>query len=255
MNGGIVELRGLLGHSAAAWAGDEGVAVEAERWSAISGAPAADYNVILCHGSGVEALGVARGLLAEAGVPGLIMTAGAALGEVQALVAAGWICAGAVPFMCRDITQSHSAASDAGALEVRRLTASELTCARAVVDEAFGIGPELAKVAVPDACANRSDRAVWGLFDDRHALASTLIAVRCETAVAIWSMATTVSARRHGYGARLLEDVLHDSARDGADRCLLYASPPGEPFYRAQGFVELERWQLWSRPRWVLGRV
>jgi hypothetical protein len=35
---------------------------------------------------------------------------------------------------------------------------------------------------------------------------------------------------------------------------LHYSSYVGLPFYRALGFEELEHWQLWSRPRWVLGR-
>ena len=31
--------------------------------------------------------------------------------------------------------------------------------------------------------------------------------------------------------------------------------PAAIGFYRSCGFVELETWQLWSRPRWVLGRA
>ena len=119
----------------------------------------------------------------------------------------------------------------------------------------FGVGPELARVAIPRDAAERAGQAVWGAFDGGRRLASCLASVRAGDTVAIWSMATTPAARGRGYGAAVLGTALAAHADQGARAALLYSSAAGEPFYRRFGFRELERWQQWSRPRWVLGRA
>jgi len=82
-----------------------------------------------------------------------------------------------------------------------------------------------------------------------------LAAVRIEDSLAIWSMATAPDERRRGYGRDLVQAVLSDAAAQGATECLLHSSGEGEPLYYELGFEQLERWQMWSRPRWVLGRA
>jgi hypothetical protein len=52
----------------------------------------------------------------------------------------------------------------------------------------------------------------------------------------------------------LLNAVFADAERAGATLALHYSSYVGESVYRSVGYVELERWQMWSRPRWVLAR-
>jgi predicted N-acetyltransferase YhbS len=65
-------------------------------------------------------------------------------------------------------------------------------------------------------------------------------------------MATVSSARGRGYGAAVLRAALAAEASHGTSAAVLYSS---EHFYRTFGYRELERWQIWSRPRWVLGRA
>lgn len=251
MSDELPRLRALLGASTVLWAGEDGVRVEEGRWVALSGARAVDYNVAFCHAaSDGEAIERSLAEIAAAGAPAVVMVAGGALGDVQHLVQAGWVCVGSVPFMTRPLGSEQVVATG----EVRRLRPEEVEAARNIVDEVFGVGPELAQVALPDSAATAPGQSVWGGHDAAGRLVSCLGAVRVDDAVAIWSMATATARRREGHGARLLLGVLADAQADGASRSLLHASPDGEPFYRSLGYEPLERWQLWSRPRWVLGR-
>lgn len=245
-------LRSLLGASAALWAGEPGTSIEADHWSALSGATSVEYNVVLCHGDGPDG-GLSAGLDAidAAGVPAIVMVAGAALGRVQTLVELGWVCIGSVPFMCRELGGDLGTGVDA---TVRRLTPDELNAARELIDVVFGVGPQLAEVAIPEPAADCAGQSLWGVYDQTKKLVACMVSVRSEEIVAVWSMATAPCARRRGYGDALLRVALADAARQGCRASLLYASPEGEPFYRALGYRVLERWQLWSRPRWVLGR-
>jgi ribosomal protein S18 acetylase RimI-like enzyme len=249
MTNDLPRLRSVLGASTALWAREP--RIEAAGWLALSGARGVDYNVALCHGAtegelirrSIEEINAAR-------APGLIMVAGDALGEVQHLIDASWVCVGSVPFMSIDLA-GFEAEADPGA---RRLERGEMDEARALVADVFGIGPELADVAIPDAALETPGQAVWGLRAGDDLVACTG-AVAVDEAVVIWSMATASAHRRRGHGARLLTAVLVDAAQAGLERSLLHASPDGEPFYGALGYSLLERWQIWSRPRWVLGHA
>lgn len=250
-----------MGATAVLWAGIEGVTVQAGGWTALSGVRSVDYNVVFCDrasaGADLQA-GVDR--ITAGGVPGMVIVAGDALGDVQKLVEFGWVCVGSVPLMWRaldppgppDPPDPPDPVSEGPA--VRRLDRDQLDVARVIVDQAFGVGPELALVALPRDAADRTGQSVWGAYDDQARLVSCLAAVRAEEVVAIWSMATAAPARGRGYGRAVLRAALAAAARDGARAAILYSSGAGVSFYRALGYRELEHWQLWSRPRWVLGR-
>lgn len=50
--------------------------------------------------------------------------------------------------------------------------------------------------------------------------------------------------------------VVHEhAAARGARASILYSPIAAEPFYRSLGYCVLEHWQLWSNPRWILGRA
>lgn len=253
MSDELVHMRSLLGASTTLWAGEARVSVQADHWSALSGAPSAEYNVVLCHGDTADG-GLDAGLeaIGAAGVPAIAMVAGAALGRVQRLVELGWVCIGSVPFMRCELGGEIAAGLDS---TVRRLAQGELGAVRRLVETVFGIGPQLAELAVPSGAADRAGQSVWGINGDAGELVACLASVRCEDVVAIWSMATAAETRRRGHGTALLRCALAAAAQDGCRASLLYASAQGEPFYRALGYRVLEHWQLWSRPRWVLGRA
>jgi GNAT superfamily N-acetyltransferase len=248
----LARLRALHGATAALWGGD-GTRVEPDRWVALSGVRHIDFNVVLLHGrSGGTAIPRALEEIAAAGAPALVMVTGPALGEVQQLSAASWVCIGAMPLMGLELAAAP--APDPGAV-VRRLRRDEMAGAQELVAAVFDYAPEMARTALPDRTADAPGRAVWGLFGDDGALLSCAGTMIAGDVVAVWSMATATTHRRQGHASRLLRGALAGARAEGARCCLLTSSAAGEPFYRALGFVELESWQQWSRPRWVLGRL
>ena len=246
----LPRLRSLHGESAALWAA--GVQVQAERWVALSGAPSAEYNVALCHGAGATALSRTREEILAAGAPGLVMVAGGALGEVQELIDEHWVCVGSAPFMARALESRTHGVEDGPAGSVAE---DRLPEARELIADVFDLDAQLAEVALPSDALEPPGRTLWATFDERGAMASCLVSVAVQDAVVIWSMATRGDRRRRGHGRAVLEAALAHAAADGCRVALLHASASGEPFYRSAGFAELERWQLWSRPRWVLGHA
>lgn len=251
MIGELPRLRSRHGESTRLWAGDQ-VRIYPERWVALSGAAGVDYNVALCHGGGVHALTRTLEEILAAGAPALMMVAGAALGEVHELVDRHWACIGSAPFMARRLEPGRLRSSR---VRVAALDASGLHLARTLIAEVFGLDEALALVALPHDALASEGRTVWAALDSGGAIASCLVSVAVQDVVVIWSMATAISARRQGYGAAVLQAALQDAAGRGSRTALLHSSGAGESFYRSAGFSELERWQLWSRPRWVLGRA
>lgn len=253
MTADLPRLRSLIGASTALWAGESGVRMEPGRYAALSGAPSVDYNVVVCHGPS-DGTQFPRSLeeIAAVGAPALIMVAGEALGEVQQLVEAGWVCIGQTAFIGLELEAWADVATHPS---VRRLEAAELGAARALTDEVFGLGPEVALVALPDDAGSRPGQSVWGAFDEGGELVTPLISVQVEEAVGLWGIATPSTLRRHGYARRVMTAALADAARSGAHVALGHTTPDGEAFNTSMGWQVLERWQQWSRPRWVLGRA
>jgi len=136
---------------------------------------------------------------------------------------------------------------------VRRLGPDELPAARHLVDLAFYDSPELAAVAVPDTAVRSEGQSVWGLFVDEE-IVSCMATARVEEASGWWSLATPPNLQGRGYGGRLFRGVLAQEAVEGVAVALAWCTPAGRRATTSVGFHEVERWQLWSRPRWVLGR-
>jgi GNAT superfamily N-acetyltransferase len=243
----------LLGRSAELWAGKDGVEVEADWWSALSGANSVDFNVAVCHGSGSVAAG--RDAILAGGAPGLVVLADRALGEAQVLVESSWVCVGAAPIMSIELEAAGAPESPSPASAERRLDARDLAAAQALIASSFDIPSELGAVALPARALDDPRAAVWGSFDDTGTLFSTVTLVRVEQFVVVLFMATAEAARGVGRSARLLTTALAGSAAGGAEVAVLYSSPMAIGFYRHYGFNEVEAWQTWSRPRWVLGRA
>jgi ribosomal protein S18 acetylase RimI-like enzyme len=86
-------------------------------------------------------------------------------------------------------------------------------------------------------------------------LVSSFTSVVEDGLVVVWSMATRVECQGRGYGRRLLEAALSSELEQGAVGSLLQSSAAGKKLYRSLGYTDVEYWQLWSRPRWVMGRA
>lgn len=256
MQDGRSRWRRDLGTSAAIWAAGGRHEVTDGRWLALSGARSVDYNVACCHGpattesSGPEAVADTIAVITELRAPALIMLAGAAVGDARPLIDAGWVTVGATPFM---MNSSPAGVADAAVAPVQP-GSSAFRQARQRVEEAFVITSTLAGVAVPDdPAATVPGAQLWALSEDGDVQACVLT-VPAGDSLAIWSMATAPDRQRRGYGRRLLSAALADAAARGVRRSVLTASPPGFSLYQGLGYEVVEHWQLWSRPRWVLGR-
>jgi ribosomal protein S18 acetylase RimI-like enzyme len=251
MSAQLERLRRLHGASTAIWGGPD-VRVEEGRWVALSGVPAVDFNVVLLHAdSGRRAVPQALEEIAAAQVPALVFVAGAALGEVQQLIDASWVCVGVQPLMSLELDRLDAQPLDAA---VRRLDRTQLAAARAVVGEVFDYEPSLTVAAIPDETVDAPGRSVWAVVADDGTLCSVAATMVVEDVISVWSMATPRAHRRQGHASRLLRGVFASAREEGVQHCVLSASTDGEPLYRALGFVELERWQQWSRRRWVFSR-
>lgn len=241
--------RTLLGRTSVLWAGQDGFRERDSSWLALSGCKSIEFNVALCHEATEAGRGVQETIdeVLASGMPTVLMLAGSALGDAQVLVEAGWICIGTLPLM-------HHAAG-AGDLDtaVRRVGPAELPAVRNLVAEAFNHTPELAAVAIPDTAVALAGQSVWGLFDADD-LVSCIATVRVEEASGWWSLATPPRLQGRGYGSRLCRGVFAEEAREGVIVTLAWCTPAGRRATSAVGFTEVERWQLWSRPRWVLAR-
>jgi ribosomal protein S18 acetylase RimI-like enzyme len=227
-------LRSRLGESAALWARD--VVIEPGRWKAFSGAFSPRYNLALCHGQGV--LAATADEIARGRVPAIVMVAGGARDEVDQLD--GWACLGEMPFMAR-------AAGAPPAPGARRLAGGEIDGARELMAEVFDLHDRLALLALPPDTADKPGQSVWGALDEDGALTACVVTVQTGEFVAIWSLATAPERRRQGHATRAMRAALAGTGRPS----LLYTPVTAEPFYRALGYEGLERWQLWTRRRWI----
>jgi GNAT superfamily N-acetyltransferase len=247
--------RRQLGASAVLWAGEAGVAVLEHGWAAFSGLRSIDYNVVFSDGGG-DTLDACVERITEARVPTVLMVAGPALAEVGRLVAQSWVCIGATPVMCLALDGEIADAQPASGPAARRLSPADLGPARELLTDVFEISPEEARVALPDSLDGRDPaRSAWAAYDSEQRICACLALVLVQDSAVVWSMATAADRRGEGHGRRALLAGLDALRAQGAVRSILYASPAGEPFYRRLGYVEVERWQMWSRPRWVLGRA
>lgn len=247
----LASWRSLLGESTVLWAGEDGLTLRPDRWVALSGARSVAYNAALVHGD-ARALERTLDEVSAARVPAVVAVAGAALGEVELLTERRWRCIGSTPLMVCELAERAPAGAP---IQARRLAPHEHLDARELIGDVYDVGPRLAGIGIAGAMRQREGHSLWGAFDGSGELASCLAAVRVGDALAIWSMATRRTHRRRGFGAAALDAALADAAASGATVSILSSSAEGEPMYRALGYRELERWQQWSRPRWVLGRA
>jgi hypothetical protein len=108
--------------------------VEDDWWMGLSGTPYVDFNVALLHGeSSLEVVPHVLDEIREAGIPALIMLAGAGLGAGHLLTEAGWKCIDSKPFMAK---RGGSAQDDPN---VRELEQHELARARHLSADAFSM--------------------------------------------------------------------------------------------------------------------
>lgn len=133
-------------------------------------------------------------------------------------------------------------------LEIRRVTdAAGIDAHRQAVTAGFGSDPAVAKGSV---CANVLDRpecVVYVGYADGDPVVSGL-GWRTGRTIGVYSIATTESARRRGYGAAMTARVVADGAAAGCNVAALQASELGRPIYERLGFRTVVRYAAYDDP-------
>jgi len=247
-------------------------------WLTLSGVADAEFNMALAYETGSFGqypLERCRVALEEAGVPAMVMVAGPALGDVGLLVDTGWVCVRSVPVMAAEIGwltgllapagsdgASHGegpggsatggaatgGSATGGAVE---LTGAKVDQLRGLVASVFVLDEEIAALAVPGGMDREKSWRAFGV-EGEDGLVSGGLSCLVGPWVCLWSMATRLGARRHGYGRQVLRAMIEKGAADGASAAVLISSPLGKDMYSSCGFETIEHWQAWSRPGWVI---
>ncbi|WP_241384879.1 N-acetyltransferase [Rhodococcus sp. CH91] len=217
-------------------------------WVGITGAPDPDYNLALVHDGDVAAHAEhVYEVLTDAGHPSIILLAGHGLGAAQVLADHGWVCAGSLDLTCLD---AHDAPVDP---RFRTLGGAEMAQARELASGAFGIVPGTAAVAYADAVARTPGAAVVGIVDDGQLQCCTLL-LDSGPIRTVWSLGTRAGRQRRGYANSLIRaGAAHTYAQRGPVTMCGLTRPRVTPLYLAAGARVAETWQMWSRPRWLLG--
>ncbi len=245
------DLRRTLGAAGRLWAAPEHHRVADDGWIACSGRLNVNYNVAFCQSSDPAVLlDHCLQPVLELGRPAIIKLAGAGLATAQRLAEVGWVGVGALPLMI--LTDRSRPDTDGSG--VRRLSGQDLPTARELLADTYGLDDASALAAVPDQVVERDDMGAWGLFDG-DTLTSCFTGVIEDGLFVVWSMATRRESQGLGYGRRLLQTVLGRQFEDGVSGSLLQSSVVGRKLYRGLGYVDVEYWQLWSRPRWVMANA
>lgn len=251
MGRNLPELRRTLGAGARLWSDPAHHQVADDWWVAATGQLNVNYNLACCQSPepGVLLDHCLQPLL-DLGKPAIVMLAGAGLAGAQRLAEIGWVVVGALPLMVMDQAIRTDVAAPGG----RALTADELPLARDLLMDVYGLDRASAGYAVPDQALDDPDMGIWGLFDDGQ-LVSCFTSVVENGLMLVWSMATRIDGQGRGYGRRLLGSVLNEHFDAGVAGSLLHSSVAGEKLYGRLGYSVVEYWQLWSRPRWVMGNA
>jgi len=94
----------------------------------------------------------------------------------------------------------------------------------------------------------------WGLFDPE--LVSCAVTAEVGDGLYVgWALATLPAYQHRHYGSSLLHHIDEWYRTEGGGMSSLHmGSVAGARLYASRGHTTLEHWQLWSKPRWVLGR-
>ena len=165
---------------------------------------------------------------------------------IPALAQAGLAPAGtaaSIPGMVAfPIDRGTIAEATAPELEIGRVTdAAGIDAHRHAVSAGFGSDPAVAWGTTCTDLLDRPECVVYVGYVHGTPVVSGL-GWRTGRTVGVYSIATTESARRRGYGAAMTARVVADGVRTGCDVAALQASEMGRPIYERLGFRTVVRY-------------
>lgn len=244
----LAALRRAFGRSAALLGRVE-ILEDDHFWASISGGRTAGYNLCFTDGGDLPAqVQRAVDLFAEHDVPGLFMMAGDGLAAREELRARDWVKVNTAPLLTY-----HSAPGQPDP-KVVPITADNVDQAREAISSAFGASPELGRDLFNDWTLQHSDVCCLGVLDaDGHIVAAMAVTFGAE-AVCGWGLGARPDVRNVNAGLRLVAQARRLAwDRDPHTPALSLVSPAGRRLGTTIGARWVEDWEVWSRPRWVLG--
>jgi len=186
----------------------------------------------------------------DLGRPAIIMLAGPGLGTAQKLVEIGWVDVGALPLM--ELNSPTGPGADKSG--VRALSLEDLPAARELLSDTYGLDRGSAVAAVPDRVLTR---ATWGPGACSTGTSSNRVSpVRWQTGSSWCGPWPPGPTARAGLRPSPPRGGPGPTGRSGGGQWLTAAVlGSGQRLYSALGYSELEHWQLWSRPRWVMANA
>ncbi|MDI9898537.1 hypothetical protein QM716_01570 [Rhodococcus sp. IEGM 1409] len=121
--------------------------------------------------------------------------------------------------------------------------------------DVFGIDPESAGLVYSSRGTDGHPfRSVVGLFEDDVLQTAAIVSVG-ESISTVWAGGTRPGGRRRGHGLRILQEASATAYAEVGEGSLCFlASEAGDSMYDSAGAEIVEYWQMWSRPRWLLGK-
>jgi ribosomal protein S18 acetylase RimI-like enzyme len=170
----------------------------------------------------------------------------------DAFAARGLVVAEDIPFMVLpDISPDISAVAPPAALTFRQaVTFNDADAALALVEQGFGMSPELTRQMMPLRMLFMDGATTWIATEDRVDVA-TALAVVVDDVCGIFNVATPAEHRGRGHGGAVTAQALNAAAAMGARSAYLQSSPMGFSVYERLGFQSRELWRQWMPREYV----
>lgn len=247
---GIRTVREAFGHNMYGLVPPDGLHImEDGWWIALTGAPDPSYNLALVYDGNVRknASEVLERVLAEE-TRSVIMLAGVGLNAATVMADAGWVCVASSPLRAMPNIPWEADSS------VKVLDGAELSGARELAGDVFGVDLASAELVYSSKYTDgRVERLVLGLIEDGDLQTAAMLSFGQPISTA-WAGGTRTTGRRKGHGLRVVRQVARTAYSEvGEGSVCFLGSDVGNGLYDAAGAEIIEYWQMWSRPRWLLG--
>ena len=148
-----------------------------------------------------------------------------------------------IPFMV--LTDLAAAEAPHGTTAIRSVdTFADLDSALRLIEEGFGMPPELTRAALPVRALLASGCTTWVVGAGGEDV-STALGVLDADQLGIYNVATPERHRGAGHGAAVTARAVTDGFARGATTAYLQATPIGRPVYERLGFATVELWRQW----------
>lgn len=179
--------------------------------------------------------------------PAFDLAAGAHPTLEATLAASGYRLVGRRPAMALDLDVPVPAAPSSPGVAVRPARSDDLPALVELQQRVFALTPRVATGVLGPGLLRARGVAVLVAELGGEVVGSTLVHLD-RPAGGLVGLGVDAGARRHGVGRALTAAAARAARAAGARWLWLQSTPDGEPLYRATGFVEVARSQVWLAP-------